>query len=230
MDRNALEQLFNEQAHTYDSNWSKLALFKDALHVLMKAQLQTIPEKARFLCVGAGTGQEIVYLAQQFPHWHFTAVEPAFNMLEMCREQLNYHGLLNRCSLHHGYLDTLATTPAFDGASCLFVSHFLTDETERMQLFEAIGKRLTSAGIFINADLMADKEVSTYAALMALWINTIADAGASDEKLANIKSAYEKDVAILSTAKVAALIQAGGFKSAFPFFQSGLLGALVAMR
>ena len=230
MKREALKQLFNEQAHTYDSNWSKLAVFKEALHVLMKAQLQTMPEKAHFLCVGAGTGQEIVYLAHHFPHWHFTAVEPAFNMLEVCREQLNSRGLLNRCTLHHGYLDTLSSTLAFDGASCLFVSHFLTEETERMQLFEGIGKRLTNSGIFINADLMADKNISTYAALMALWINTIADAGASDDKLASIKSTYEKDVAILSNAKVATLIQAGGFKSAFPFFQSGLLGALVAMR
>lgn len=228
MDRDALKQLFNEQAQSYDSNWSKLAIFKEALHVLMKAQLQTLPEKANFLCVGAGTGQEITYLAQHFPHWHFTAVEPSFNMLEICREQLNSHGLLNRCRLHHGYLDTLSTALAFDGASCLFVSHFLTDEAERMQLFEGISKRLVNPGIFINADLMADKNANTYDALMALWIRTIADAGASEEKLAEIKNAYEKDVAILSTAKVATLIKAGGFKSAFPFFQSGLLGALVA--
>ena len=40
---------------------------KDALHLLTGTVLSELPPKAKILCVGAGTGAEILYLAQKFP-------------------------------------------------------------------------------------------------------------------------------------------------------------------
>jgi len=53
---------------------SLLAPMRDALYLLIRVlELPT----AHILCVGAGTGSELIYLAQNFPQWQFTAVEPA---------------------------------------------------------------------------------------------------------------------------------------------------------
>ena len=60
--------LFDKQASSYDQQWSKMAPINNALHLLTSAVLSELPPQAHILCVGAGTGAEILYLAQQFPH------------------------------------------------------------------------------------------------------------------------------------------------------------------
>ncbi|RYD68316.1 MAG: class I SAM-dependent methyltransferase, partial [Verrucomicrobiaceae bacterium] len=76
-----------EQAAAYDARFAKFAPMRDALHLLAGSILATLPEDARILCVGAGTGAEVLALAQRFPHWRFTAVEPSAPMLELCRQK-----------------------------------------------------------------------------------------------------------------------------------------------
>ena len=59
--------LFDKQASSYDQQLSKMAPINDALHLLTGTVLSELPPKAKILCVGAGTGAEILYLAQKFP-------------------------------------------------------------------------------------------------------------------------------------------------------------------
>ena len=76
-----------ENASSYDNQRAKLAPIKDALHLCIRMKLSKLPVDARILCVGVGTGTELIYLAQEFPQWHFTAVEPAPEMLKICRQR-----------------------------------------------------------------------------------------------------------------------------------------------
>jgi tRNA (cmo5U34)-methyltransferase len=78
---------FDEQAASYDSQWAKLSPVSACLHFLIGTVLSDLPDDARILCVGAGTGAEMIYLAQQFPGWRLTAVEPSAPMLEVCRSR-----------------------------------------------------------------------------------------------------------------------------------------------
>ena len=66
MRKEEITALFDKQASSYDQQWSKMAI-KDALHLLTGPVLSELPPKAKILCVGAGTGAEILYLAQKFP-------------------------------------------------------------------------------------------------------------------------------------------------------------------
>ncbi len=66
MRKEEITALFDKQASSYDQQWSKMAI-KDALHLLTGTVLSELPPKAKILCVGAGTGAEILYLAQKFP-------------------------------------------------------------------------------------------------------------------------------------------------------------------
>jgi tRNA (cmo5U34)-methyltransferase len=52
--------LFDKQASSYDQQWSKMAPINDALHLLMSTALSELPPQANILCVGAGTGAEIL--------------------------------------------------------------------------------------------------------------------------------------------------------------------------
>ena len=118
-----------DQAHAaaYDQRFAKLAPLRDALHMLLGAVLADLPDDAGILCVGAGTGQELLYLAHRFPRWRFTVVEPSSPMLEVCRRKANESGMAARCRFHEGYLETLPPTAAFDAATSLLVSQFILE-------------------------------------------------------------------------------------------------------
>lgn len=111
-------------AASYDKRTGFLAPMHDALHALIRAILAELPIEARVLCVGAGTGSELIDLAAAFPQWQFTAVEPAAAMLNICRHRVEERGFTSRCTFHEGYLDSLPASDSFDAATCLLVSQF----------------------------------------------------------------------------------------------------------
>ena len=100
---------------TYDERFAAIAPMRDTLHLLTRAILGDLPADARILCVGAGTGLELLDLARAFPRWRFTAVEPATPMLNRCREKAAEAGVASRCTFHEGYLDSLPPAEPFDG-------------------------------------------------------------------------------------------------------------------
>jgi tRNA (cmo5U34)-methyltransferase len=72
-------------AATYDRHWVKLSALKDVLHLFTRIVLSELPEDARILCVGAGTGEDIFGLAHHYPQWRFTAVDPSVLMITLSR-------------------------------------------------------------------------------------------------------------------------------------------------
>jgi predicted O-methyltransferase YrrM len=105
-----------ERASKHDQQFARLAPIQDELNLSMCMVLSELPNDARILCVGVGTGGELIPLAQHFPHWQFTAVEPAAPMLEICRQKVEEYGIASRCTFHKGYLDSLPASDAFDAA------------------------------------------------------------------------------------------------------------------
>ena len=64
-----------ERASSYDQQFETLAPIRDALHLQIRIILSKLPVDANILCVGVGTGAGLIYLAQAFPQWRFTATE-----------------------------------------------------------------------------------------------------------------------------------------------------------
>jgi tRNA (cmo5U34)-methyltransferase len=92
--------VFDEKvASAYGSRWAKLAPIRDSLDLFIRTILSDLPTDARILCVGVGTGAELINLAQAFPLWQFTAVEPAIAMLNVWRcRKCNDLGENRHCS------------------------------------------------------------------------------------------------------------------------------------
>jgi len=68
MDRDELRTAFDQQTAGYDKQWARMAQFRDGLHFLLESVLAELPVGARILGVGAGTGAELIHLAQMNPH------------------------------------------------------------------------------------------------------------------------------------------------------------------
>lgn len=229
MQKEELKAVFDQQAAGYDKQWARMAPIRDGLHFLLESVFADLPEDARILCVGVGTGAELAYLAQKFPGWRFTAVDPSGAMLEVCRQRAEAEGYLSRCYFHEGYLDSLPTEGMHDGATCFLVSQFILAQEDRAEFFRAIAKRLKLGGVLASSDLASDIESSAYDALLPVWLNVMTP-GVAPERLERMRAAYAKDVAVLAPKFVESIIESAGFEPPVQFFQAGLIHAWFSRR
>lgn len=225
MNNNELKTLFNQQASTYDNQWGRLAAINECLYLLLESVFSELPAKARVLCVGVGTGKELIHFAKRFPLWTFTAVEPASGMLNECRKKVEQAGFSSRCYFHEGYLDSLPVTEGYDAATSFLVSQFILDKQTRSDFFREISNRLKPTGILANSDLSGEIGSDCYEAMLRAWLNMMTQSGITDDGLNRMRAAYAKDVAMLPSPTIGSIIESGGFDTPVQFFQAGLIHA-----
>lgn len=225
-----IKALFDQQAAGYDKQWAGMAPIREALYLLLDALFIDLPADARILCVGTGTGVEIAHMAERFPGWRFTALDPSGAMLEVCRQRAEHGGFAERSDFHEGYLDTLAPGAAYDGATCFLVSQFLLEPAVRTGFFGQIAQRLKPGGLLASADLAADIQSPAYEVLLSGWMTLMSAAGVDAQMLERARAAYARDVAVLPAQQVAGIIQAAGFEAPVQFFQAGLMHGWVSRR
>ncbi|MCW8127875.1 class I SAM-dependent methyltransferase [Microbulbifer halophilus] len=231
MQRDSIRKAFDQQAASYDEQWRRLGPLNQALHLLMGSVFSDLPADARFLCVGAGTGAELRFLAGQFPQWRFTVVEPSPAMLEVCHDHADKAGFAERCSFHEGYLESLADSADFHGASALLVSQFILERETRIGFFRDIARRLRPGGMLVSSDLSFDTKSPAYEKLLETWFRMMRGADdISPGELERIRTAYGRDVAVLPPAEVEKMIESGGFQPPTPFYQAGLIRGWYAAR
>ncbi|KAB8330030.1 methyltransferase domain-containing protein [Scytonema tolypothrichoides VB-61278] len=223
--------VFNEErASTYDERAAKVAPLRDTLHLLTRLILCELPFDARILCVGVGTGLELIYLAREFPQWQFTAVEPAPAMLNICRQQAEACGVASRCTWHQGYLDSLPASEPFDAVTCLLVSHFFIQQEERRNFFSQIASRLRSQGYLVSADLASDMSTSSYQSLREVWTRMLKYAEYPEQDIEKFLDSHGRDAAVLPPHEVASIIASSGFDVPVLFLQTLFIHAWYARR
>jgi tRNA (cmo5U34)-methyltransferase len=230
MQKEELKALFDKQAAGYDKQWARMSPIRDGLHFLLESIFADLPADARILCVGAGTGAELGYLARIFPRWRFTALDPSGAMLEVCRARATAEGFASRCDFHEGYVESLPTTELYDGATCFLVSQFILAQEARAAFFRAIADRLRPGGILASSDLASDVDSEAYAALLRAWFGMMTASGIQPDGVQRMREAYAKDVAILPPAVIAFIIESAGFESSVQFFQAGLIHGWFSRR
>ncbi|HWA28254.1 MAG TPA: class I SAM-dependent methyltransferase [Lacunisphaera sp.] len=218
-----------KNAASYDTRWAPLAPLRDSLHLQIGLILRPLPAEARILCVGVGTGAEIIALARRFPDWRFLASDPSAPMLDICRQRLAAEGIADRCEFHQAYVQELPTGAAFDAATALLVSHFITQREPRIEFFRGIAARLRPQGLLISADL-SRSATGQHERLLLVWQEMMRHAGASEEQVAAMLESYGRSVSILTTAEIEDLLTAAGFGPPVQFAQSLLIHAWFAQR
>lgn len=210
------------RAATYDEHSARIAPLRDPLLLITRLALAGLPPDAHVLCVGVGTGIELVDLAQAFPGWHFTGVEPAPAMLAVCRKKVEAMQLGERCVLHEGYLDSLPPQAPFDAATAILVSQFQVRPGARVRFFAEIAARLRPGGALVSADLATGPSPAAFDRLFALWGRALSLTGISAEQIAAMRALYGRDVAVVDPAEVARIIADAGFDPPVQCYQ-GLL-------
>ncbi len=244
MNKDEVKQLFDQQALNYDNQWRRMAPINNGLYFFLESIFSVLPVDANILCVGAGTGKELLHLAQCFPKWRFTVVEPSGEMINICRNEIEKAGFTARCDFHEGYLDTLPKSQnesqsetesekgqePFHGATCFLVSQFILNENARSDFFKQIATKLKPGGLLVSSDLAADIHSKNYENLLELWLTTMSVSEVSAEAIQSVKAAYSKDVAVLPPNKVAEIIKSGGFDTPIQFYQAGMIHAFLSKR
>src|SRR4249920_3703291 len=78
-----------ERAASYDDDVRAAIPGYEWLHETAAALLHNaLPEQARLLLVGVGTGEEILRLAPDHPGWRITAVDSAAAMIDVARRKV----------------------------------------------------------------------------------------------------------------------------------------------
>lgn len=214
-----------DHAAKYDERFAKLAAMRDALHLLISAVFADLPDNARVLCVGAGTGHELLYLAQKFPQWRFVVVEPSAPMLGICRRKAAECGIAPRCVFHEGYLDSLPASLPFDAATALLVSQFILAPEARVAFFRSVAERLRPGGYLASADLASDTRSDAYQRLLDVWLRLMRETGSPREQIEKLRLTYGRDVAVLPPQQVSAIIASAGFEEPTLFLQTVLIHA-----
>jgi tRNA (cmo5U34)-methyltransferase len=165
-----LKETFDQQAAGYDQQAAKIAPIYNGLHFLLGTVFSDLPDEASVLCVGVGTGAELVHLAQKFPLWRFTAVDPSGAMLEVYRAKAEEMGFVERCHFHEGYVESLPVRGVHDAATCFLVSQFILEQEARSAFFHSIAQRLKPGGILASSDLASDVGSKVYEELLRDWL------------------------------------------------------------
>lgn len=202
---------YQRNASSFDNQRARLAPMKDALHLFIRILFSDLPENATVLCVGVGTGAELIYLAQEFPSWTFTAVDPSSAMMAICRRRAEEAGITSRCTFHEGYLDLLPDSSLFDAATSILVSHYLGGEEKQINYFLEIAARLRPGAYMVNATLASDTSSPKHKMLLDGWAKMLDYAGMPP---------FGGNEGLLPIGKVESIIKSGGFDSPTLFFQT----------
>jgi tRNA (cmo5U34)-methyltransferase len=221
-----MSQFFNDEASkSYDEKNSKLAAISDNLHFLIRLILKDLPARARILCVGVGTGAEILSLAKEYPEWTFLGLDPSEGMLKVCRERLTQAGVMNRCELKQGYVQDAPLGENFDAALSVLVAHFVP-RTERLEFFQNMSSRLKKGGYLLNAEISFDLNSKEFLSMVNNWAKVQVLMGGDPEKINAILPQTLKDVlSVLSPKETQTLLQQAGIPLPVQFFQAFMIAA-----
>ena len=210
-----------EMAAGYDRRNAGLSPISDCLHFLMRLVLADLPDDARILCVGVGTGAEILSLAAARPGWSFVGVDPSGDMLAVAAARLEGAGVADRCRLVMGHVEDVAEA-GFDAAVSLLVAHFVK-RPDRPAFYRAIHDRLRPGGRFVSAEISGDLDAASFPAILADWGEVQKLMGATPASLAALPTMLRDTLGIVSPADTAALWRSAGFSDPVAFFQAFMI-------
>ncbi len=220
---------FSNTAKAYDERNQQLSAISENMHFLIRLALKDAPLRARVLCVGVGTGAEILSLAETFPEWTFVGVDPAQGMLDVCRERLAAAGVSGRCELVHGYVHGLPLREDFDIALSVLVAHFVK-RGERLDFYKAMSDRLKPNGMLINTEISFDLDSPEFTPMLKNWQAVQALMGATPQSIANLSVQLREMLTVLPPAETESILRASGIRLPVRFFQAFMICAWYGVK
>jgi tRNA (cmo5U34)-methyltransferase len=169
---------------------------------MIRAPLSQLPEDARILVVGSGTGSEILVLAQRHPNWRFEAVEPAEQMLALSRRRIAAAGIDHRVVFHHRLVEGMKIEPC-DAATSSLVAQHIVDDPGARRFFTEIAANLVVGAPSFSADISVPDGDGASEALLRIWQHQATTAGLPRDAPASLVSRFGRDLEARSPARIA---------------------------
>jgi tRNA (cmo5U34)-methyltransferase len=222
-----VHQFDEERARKYDRTARQVVPGYEALHSMAASLLRVeLGEEAQILVVGAGTGMELLTLAEQQPKWRLTGVDPSPEMLALARERLHTQGWTERVQLHVGHTHELPDTVTYDAATCLLVIHHLARE-EQLELLRHIAKRLRKGAPLIVAEMLGDSTSPQFRRFLAAWKSRLIAAGATVEETEQRAQTMTSVISFPSEDSLRTLLSQAGFGDMERFFTAYFYGGWI---
>lgn len=215
-----MKDFFHEEvARHYDERNSNLAPINNNMHFLVGLILKDLPARARILCVGVGTGAEIISLAEQYPGWSFVGLDPSAPMLDVCRKRLGGACILDRCTLVNGYVQDVPAEENFDAVLSILVAHFVKRD-DRPDFYRNIRQRLKAGGYLVSAEISFDLDSPAFPLMLENWSRIQTLMGATPEQLQALPYVLRHMLDVLSPSETENILRASGIPVPVRFFQS----------
>lgn len=219
-----------ELATEYEKGIRRTLPSYDAMLRLTQTFFQsTLPDEAKLLIVGAGSGNEILQLAEQKPDWSFVGIDPAEAMLLFAKERLKT--LPNNITLLHGtLLETELPVSQFDAASCILVLHFIQTYEEKLATLKIIAQHLKPGAPFVLVSKYGQLGSSETELQFDLWrAYWLQYTKLTSEQMANMEQSV-RSLSFLREEDILTLLQEAGFTQPSRFFATTLFGGWICHK
>lgn len=222
----------SETSVRYDTFVKRLIPDYERLHELTVAQLGlALDDGARVLVVGAGTGTEVLALADFDDSWTFVAVEPSAAMVDVARARIEEAGLTDRVAFHVGTLDTLddpdAAPEPFDAATAILVMHFMSEDV-KASVFKDIGARLKPGAPLVMVHPIGTPGTDEHALAMHAWHDHMEQT--MPDRAEDVYANVQDTLHFIPEEAQAGMLTAAGFAPATRFHNRMVFGAWLVAK
>ncbi len=223
----------NASKSNYDVDTRRRIIGYDDMHhatptILGAKHLAAATQPQKILCVGCGSGQEVITLTTAIPTataapLSIVGVDPSAKMLEMARTRLAAECSADqnkRVELITGYLNDLDLTnpkyTGFDAATSLLVMHFIPDvagPTGKAAYLKSITQRLKVGARLFHVDVCGDITKPEFIELIDTWCEYVLSKGSTPEFVKQMKELMTegKITKLVSEERVRQLLGEAGF-------------------
>ena len=188
-----------------------------------------ICESANTLVVGCGTGMELIIFGKLMPKWQLTGVDPSEEMINISKTKIEEHGLNNRVTLHHGFVEDLPEEQKYDSATLIFVMRFILETNKKRSLLKNIAKRLRPGAKIIIVDQFGDPSQEQFQYMTNAWRNFMKFGGVPCELV--IKIAVQAiEQSFFTEPELHKLLSEAGFEKPNRFYNSFFHGGWIAQK
>lgn len=220
---------FNEEMATeYDKGVRRTLPTYDGLFRLTKAFLQNhLSDHDRLLVVGGGGGNELTAFSANHLEWRFTIVDPSEAMLSIAKSKAERLGITERTEFIAGTVSDLTAENKYDGATCLLVLHFISEQSEKIDLLKKIRASLPAGAPFVLATMYGDENDASFQDLFNLWKAYWIDSTKLTEAEVEEMESSVRSLSFLPANEIEALLKETGFHRITQFFQTNMFGAWI---
>jgi tRNA (cmo5U34)-methyltransferase len=217
----SIDDFDDGRASEYDERIQTVSPGYDALHRCVASLCRAhLDDQADILVAGAGTGRELVALAEARPGWHLTAVDPSEEMLQRCRDRVREREIADRVDLVCRDVESLDVDATYEAATSILVAHFIDDFEDRVRYFQSLADVLEPGGLLVFADLFEPERGDTATSLRDAWAASLRLTGMSEDDVADAFERIDDDISFETPSRLRTCLESAGFQAPDRFFQT----------